>query len=222
MPLLYHLRGRFARRLLVVAALACFLAGTIGIPLFVPISQTKDRSQPYPCMNHPCGCASAEACWRSCCCFTNGEKLAWAAKHGVTPPQYVFAAAAQEKAAAAQEKVVRTTGSCCQTTAKTCSAPKKSCCDVLHFPTPDVNTQSDQAASTTAQEKETWSIGFISAVQARRCQGHAELWLALGAVAPPPAHFELQLTQTNCGHVANLCPSLAGVSLSPATPPPRA
>jgi hypothetical protein len=212
-----------AQRLIVAASLLAFLAATIGVPVLFPRGSHKDRSQPYPCMNHSCGCASAEACWRSCCCFTNVEKLAWAAKHGVTPPQYVFAAATREK-------FVSTTGSCCQTAVKSCCAPKKSYCHVLNSPTHDdydqdkhahnEHSESDSPEPSTAQD--SWKLDFISAVQARRCQGQAELWLALGAVAPPPAHIELQLTQTICGHVANFSPSLAGISLSPATPPPRA
>jgi hypothetical protein len=51
-------------------------------------------------MASACSCRSAQACWRGCCCHTNREKLAWAEKHGVTPPSYVVAAAAKEKPAA--------------------------------------------------------------------------------------------------------------------------
>ncbi|HJT78443.1 MAG TPA: hypothetical protein VJ739_14665, partial [Gemmataceae bacterium] len=36
----------------------------------------------------PCGCQSAEQCWRHCCCYTPEEKLAWAHAHGIEPPAY--------------------------------------------------------------------------------------------------------------------------------------
>lgn len=70
--------------------------------MFVPVpnvsSPEKDRSESYPCMDRPCGCASAEQCWKQCCCFTNQQKLAWAEKAGVKVPDYVVAAATREKA----------------------------------------------------------------------------------------------------------------------------
>src|SRR5947209_7307476 len=42
----------------------------------------KDRSQPFPCMDRPCGCQSADECWHHCCCTTLDERLAWAHEHG--------------------------------------------------------------------------------------------------------------------------------------------
>ena len=43
----------------------------------------KDRSNPFPCMDKPCGCATAEQCFSSCCCHTLAERLAWAKLHNV-------------------------------------------------------------------------------------------------------------------------------------------
>jgi hypothetical protein len=45
----------------------------------------KDRSQPFPCMDKPCGCDTADRCFTSCCCHTPAETLAWARAHGVEP-----------------------------------------------------------------------------------------------------------------------------------------
>lgn len=69
----------------------------IWLPVPQVSSPEKDRSKPYPCMDRPCGCASAGQCWKQCCCFTNQQKLAWAESNGVTVPDFVVAAAAQEK-----------------------------------------------------------------------------------------------------------------------------
>ncbi|MEZ6132276.1 MAG: hypothetical protein R3C59_26745 [Planctomycetaceae bacterium] len=70
--------------------------------MWVPVPQIsspeKDRSEPYPCMDRPCGCASAEQCWKKCCCFTNQQKVAWAERNGVKVPEYVVAAAIREAA----------------------------------------------------------------------------------------------------------------------------
>lgn len=68
--------------------------------MFVPVPQVtsveKDRSTPYPCMNRPCGCASADQCWKQCCCFTNQQKVAWAKANNVELPEFVVAAANRE------------------------------------------------------------------------------------------------------------------------------
>ena len=70
--------------------------------MWLPVPQLsspeKDRSEPYPCMDRPCGCASAEQCWKKCCCFTNQQKIAWAERAGVKVPEYVVVAAGREKA----------------------------------------------------------------------------------------------------------------------------
>src|SRR5438105_14669671 len=74
------------RRMCACGALLCYLATAVGFPL--PSLVQKDHSQPFPCQDHPCGCQSAEQCWRHCCCFTPEEKWAWAEAHGVVPPPY--------------------------------------------------------------------------------------------------------------------------------------
>jgi hypothetical protein len=77
---------RFARRLVVGLAVIAYLAATVGFPL--PASSGKDRSIPYPCMDHACGCQSAIQCWTSCCCFTAEERFAWARNRGIEPPDF--------------------------------------------------------------------------------------------------------------------------------------
>jgi len=83
--------ARLFRRSAVLAALGAFLAATVGIP--VPSASVKDLSKPFPCMHRLCGCMDAAQCWKGCCCFTDREKLAWAAAHGIAPPDFVVAAA---------------------------------------------------------------------------------------------------------------------------------
>ena len=73
------------------AAIA-YLTLSLGIQLPLPAA-AKNSAQPYPCMNHPCGCASAEECWRHCCCTTLEERLRWARENHVTPPDYALAEA---------------------------------------------------------------------------------------------------------------------------------
>ena len=175
-------------RVMPLLALAGFLAGTVGLPVPRAVFTGKDRRAPFPCMNRTCGCASADQCWRGCCCFTNREKLAWAHEHGVTPPEFVTRLAARERPRPA---------SCC--------AAKQA---------PDECDAPESGASL--------SVALVTAIQARKCQGQAEVALALGAVTPPPARLALHLESLVCGDSEAIANFMSGVSDSPATPPPRA
>jgi len=191
-----------SRRSCALLALVGFLAGSIGVPVPLPTRTAKDRSQPFPCMDHACGCLSAAQCWQSCCCFTNREKLAWAAEHGVRPPAFVVAAAAIEKP--------KTGGGCCvakRALATSCEQ-EATCCD--HN---DHGTVGHSSASV---------VTFVLAIQARKCQGQVELWLALGAVTPPPARFAVNRESPTVSEASELIATLTGISERPATPPPRA
>ena len=79
------------------ASLVCAVAvalATLGIPL--PESFRKQAVEWFPCLECPCGCATAEVCWRECCCFSTAEKLALAREHRVEPPQFLLAQAERE------------------------------------------------------------------------------------------------------------------------------
>src|SRR5919109_347313 len=93
-PFFQHQQGACPSSTRILALLA-YLAAASGFPL--PAIATKDQSQPYPCMDHPCGCLSAEQCWRHCCCFTPAQKLAWAETHGILPPPYAEPARTMEE-----------------------------------------------------------------------------------------------------------------------------
>src|SRR5215469_4629850 len=90
-------RPRFWRalryRLGVAGVCLAYLLTALDIPL--PASVHKDASQPFPCQNHPCGCQTAEQCWRHCCCFTAEERWAWAREHHVQAPAYAEKPAAR-------------------------------------------------------------------------------------------------------------------------------
>jgi hypothetical protein len=138
------------------------------------------------------------------------QKLAWATEHRVKPPEYVYAAAAKEKPAVSM-------ASCCESHGKSCCDSKKSCCEHEGGHSHDeVDEDHEEIDSANG-----WSIEFVSAVAARKCQGQAELWLALGAVAPPPAKVELNLEQVVWRSVDNISDSLVSVAHSPDAPPPR-
>jgi len=84
-----ELRRPLARRLLGSVALASYLLATVGIPL--PTLRVKDRTHPFPCQDHACGCANAEDCFHHCCCFSHEERLAWARANRVESPSAIAA-----------------------------------------------------------------------------------------------------------------------------------
>lgn len=84
------------RRAVTWLVLAAYVVLAAGLPLpagmaFDPgrpvgaagAAAAKDRSRPFPCMNSPCGCATAEQCFSRCCCHSVAERLAWAHRNGV-------------------------------------------------------------------------------------------------------------------------------------------
>lgn len=94
-----QLRTRRFRLSLASLLLVVFAAGVIGLPI-VP---THDRSSGrFPCEQRSCGCSNADHCWDKCCCFSDQEKLAWAAKQGVRPPDFLLARVAKKRASIAR------------------------------------------------------------------------------------------------------------------------
>jgi len=86
------------RRLISLCILLSVCAMLLPLPVaFLKTSSgEKDLSQPFPCQNRPCGCLSAEQCWKKCCCFTNEQKVAWGKANNVQLPAYVLEAARKE------------------------------------------------------------------------------------------------------------------------------
>jgi len=102
------------RQVVIWPTLVCFVLIAGGVPL--PEAPTFGQGGAYPCQGHRCGCSSAEQCWKSCCCFSTSQKLAWAKRHNVTPPAIALAQARLQPAKAQ---------SCCAAKASPASA---SCC----------------------------------------------------------------------------------------------
>jgi hypothetical protein len=83
---------------------AMYFLVACGVPLPLPSphadSARVDKTTPFPCMDHRCGCHSAEQCWTNCCCQTPSERLAWARARGLElPGEYLAKCARQDGAA---------------------------------------------------------------------------------------------------------------------------
>lgn len=92
-------QGTMRRLLSLVVTLGiCAMVLPLPVTMLQQEPAEKESSEPFPCQNRPCGCRSAEQCWKKCCCFSNTQKIAWAKSNGVKVPDYVLAAAVKEKA----------------------------------------------------------------------------------------------------------------------------
>ncbi|MCA9237178.1 MAG: hypothetical protein KDA44_17010 [Planctomycetales bacterium] len=84
----------FASRLVSACLLAWFTVVALGVPLPAPRRAAPGAAgERFPCENCPCGCGTAEHCWQDCCCHTLPERLAWAEREGVRPPDSALAEA---------------------------------------------------------------------------------------------------------------------------------
>lgn len=92
------------RQLAGYAVTLAFLLTVFPVPFPVTGSgqSEKDLSQPFPCQNRTCGCCSADQCWKKCCCFTNRQKVTWAARNDLKLPQFVIDAATRETESSAE------------------------------------------------------------------------------------------------------------------------
>jgi hypothetical protein len=201
-------RCSLLRRKKPVAFVACMAVAVSSIGIPVPCVSGSRTGAIYPCAGCSCGCIDAETCWRSCCCFTNQQKLAWARRNRVMPPAFVLAAAKRE-ACCGDKHEGHCESSVCH--AATCNRPccarraAVSCCEA---PTTRAERQSDSRV--------------VLLISALRCRGLTptvsllppSLPIKFGATRPfPPG-----LAQRVCMAVSLYEPP----TLLIASPPPEA
>jgi hypothetical protein len=203
-----------AQRLIAFAAALMYLVVAAGVPL--PVLKLAAKSgELFPCSDCPCGCDSAEHCWRSCCCHTLAERLAWAEENGVTPPDFALIAAREAGLDSGgrplTEKVVRfalATPSCCARRHEhdccKSATTKHSCCESL------------AAAPTNSRD-----LAAIVAWRALGCRGQSLHWLTavptLISVELNPSDQLPRVTWLG-PHSSDIA---AGVADVPTPPPPE-
>jgi hypothetical protein len=207
-----------------VAAIAyAFLA--LGIPLPVPAGRIS--GEPFPCMNHHCGCQSAEQCWQNCCCMTLEERLVWARQNHVRPPDYALAAARaagiqwaanwpsddkwQDSAKMACEEQCHAHDSCNETSHQCpCCKPKTTCSCCNHGESP----------SSTAECSQQHSKSVIL-LEAMKCHGASENWQGLSISLPPPIADQIDFLHGPVETVHSVPAQFSSISSAPDVPPPR-
>jgi hypothetical protein len=216
-------RRQFVRRCAGGILLMAYLITAAGIPL--PGGNLPQKSaENFPCATTKCGCRTAEQCWRSCCCHTFAERIAWARMHGVRPPDHAIA---QARTAGLDLSWLATSGNttlvcyskmCCSSATATTA---RSCCE---RPIAAVAAKSIKPCCAHRHEAKptTTSDNRVIAWQSLKCKGHSQHWLA----AVPPmivVHCDAPHDLPCISWLA--APSsdrAAGVSQDPAVPPPRA
>jgi hypothetical protein len=207
-----------------VASLLAYLGATLGYPLPAPRVR-KDASQPFPCQDHPCGCRTAEECWRNCCCFTAEERWAWARAHHVEPPAYAEKPAPASAPATEGWSTVKlrdraagrtqgaACGSCYRPTAEQAPADagRKSCC------------RAGVTCKACAEKRPASKsgLGWASAVAAQRCRGLSTLWVSSGAVLPLPFAETWAPRLVPVAWLPSSDPTPSAVARTPPVPPPR-
>lgn len=197
---------RHRRRLTVLAVLSCVLACLTPLHIRLP-TLPKDASRPFPCQSRPCGCRSAEQCWKKCCCFTNSQKVAWAKAHEVELPQSVIAAAKREQPS-------RECGSeSCQSKVAPRSAP-------ISKKKATVSTDRHVSRYRSTQGADNHGK-LIIGVFAQECQGQAWGWFALPWSILNEGATVLATLETRRERSSLPSVSCSSRTLKPPVPPPR-
>ncbi|NDC53234.1 MAG: hypothetical protein EBZ74_02840 [Planctomycetia bacterium] len=207
------------RRATIWLALAGYTVVVSGLPLPLGIGHGpqsaaaakrtagKDRSRPFPCMDKPCGCTTAEQCFANCCCNTPAELLAWARARKVEPGVIT---ALSRRIAAEPTK----TESCC-------AAASAACCAALVEDAEPACCAAEAAPPAAADEPAVESVRCVSLRALRACQGIAAEWFLVG-VSLPPAATCISMRAAECtGRVAAFDVSTEGSRAAPDGPPPR-
>lgn len=222
---------RLGRRACAAVALVAYLVATIGFP--VPAA-AKGSGVPFPCQNHPCGCRSAEQCWRSCCCLTAEERWAWARENHVEPPPYAERPAPPKPPAPAAPKGWHTVRLRDQAEGHAAAAPH--CADCARRAEEERRAAASRppccsgatsrpapccAAKRPARPAPADGLNWVGGLGSLGCGGVSTLWIAAGAVTPPPAAVTWEPYTPPAEWLAPSSDNPLGLSLIPPDPPPR-
>ena len=180
----------------------CLVACSLEFPL--PVIVLKDTTIAYPCQTRGCGCQNADQCWKSCCCFSDVEKLAWAKANGITPPDWFL-----EKIAAAEDQAEKT-----PVAAKAPAAKKSSCGCCCKC-----ESKSGSAVTDRAPDESNNSEVHLTLRQQRGCNG--QLDYQLQHLVYLPLEMPVKTTQEGVPYCATPATIVTEVVMDLPTPPPR-
>lgn len=211
----FRITGGTLRRGVAVLAVIGQLLGTVGI-IPVRADSSEDSLTPYPCKDHPCGCRSAARCWAAaCCCYTMQQKVAWAAEHGIKPPDHAVRLAAEEAALERRDNGYR-------------AVPFIPCCSAKQGRESGLDGRQDQesipgksrdGSKAPASHHE---VDWVAGLFAQQCQGQGFDGLGFLNIGIPPAP---PVTWTFESVIVNTCSSFdqspIPMPVPPLLPPPK-
>lgn len=162
--------------------------------LDTPIRIVKNISVPFPCQFNGCGCKDAVQCWSSCGCHTDAEKIAWAKKNSVQPPEWFLE---DLKTKPADVEATATCEGCC------CCSKKSN--------QPPANVASAEYKSTV--------VVYLNLKQHRKCNGQYDVDMVTWYFVSP-AYRPLPPTPISPLYLIDDPSPLAAIDLPP-TPPPK-
>ena len=237
------LSPKLIRRLSGLTVLLGVCAMLVPLPM-APLpsnSPEKDLSQPFPCQNRPCGCRSAEQCWKNCCCFNNSQKIAWAKAHKVPVPDYVVAAAENVKLTSAEVCSLPPTtlpaGNVMKSELgdsrfKTSSCVEKNLAPANPFLSRDVaqttksescqsECKTDKTATTKTALPKDPSFKWMMAVSSAECQGQGPQFYCSIVLVMPCSQMLTPATPPLIEVVSLESERRHSASLRPPLPPPK-
>jgi hypothetical protein len=206
----------------VVAALVGLFASTIGIPIVELARKGGDRA--FPCQDQACGCATAEACWRGCCCSSPSQRLAWAEAHGVQPPEELLEQVRRQSHDILPPSEAQSSDSLPgKPTAN--GAAHTACCHKDHNSEQREgkrDSSTNEAHRATESRQGTLHVSWIVGSLASKCRGQT-LTAGGGLVALPPTptvcwSFDWCLIE----RLPSTSEQVTSLSFPPPIPPPRA
>jgi hypothetical protein len=236
---------RSARGLVSLSILLSICAMTFPLPMSPNPAKLdgntdgKDKSQPFPCEDRPCGCQTASQCWRKCCCFTNTQKLAWAKSRGVSVPEYVKAAAPKEfetdRELCSQPKqnegptltadqsagLSRATKSSRSPTCRYCGSAGSGNKCALTTPAQSSEHRVAQRTALKASDRKSQSTRWVLAISASACHGQGPFSFALITALIPESPLISVADTIPTDPCIPVSERLESAALRPPLPPPK-
>ena len=182
----------------------------------------KDRSRPFPCLDKPCGCATAEQCFAACCCNTPAELLAWASTHDLDPA--TLHALTRRAATPAPTPVAEATCCCVETggdSTASCTASLETTAATLagEVCADERSPAADEPAALPAVAP---ACGMVSLRAMLACGGILAGWSAAMISLPAPAIVRVERADSIVGLLVVADDVAISVSPTLDVPPPRA
>ena len=184
----------------------------------------KDRSRPFPCLDKPCGCATAEQCFAACCCNTPAELLAWASTHDLDPATVHALKRRAATSASAPTPVAEATCCCAETggdSTASCTASLETTATTLagEVCADDRSLAADEPAALPAVAP---ACGMVSLRAMLACGGILAGWSAAMISLPAPAIVRVERADSIVGLLVVADDVAISVSPTLDVPPPRA